>query len=167
MNALHMPGNTFGGLELVSKGANIMIDDTDGEGTIAGATNFFTGGIDPDFVEYGTDVGGNPTDETPAQVYKLIKDASFAQMLAIFEEGLGGRLCFEQDQILSFCRYYANPWLPEELYATFFPFKVKGEHFLAGVRQPGGQPAVSAYYRKDERIWRAKYGYRIVLPMPT
>ncbi len=163
MNTLYAPRNIFGRLELVSRGANIMIGNTDGEDTIAGATDFFTGGIDPDFEEYGTDVGGNPKDGTPAQVYQLIEDGSFAQMLAIFEKN-PDQLCFEQDQILFFCRYYAT-WLPTELYATFFPFKVKGEYFLAGVRRPGGQPAVSAYYRKDERIWHAKYGYRLVLPL--
>jgi len=120
-----------GHLKLISGDTEIVIGETDGTDTIANASDVFTGRIDPDFVNYGTNVKGQPTKKTKVQVFEVIKDGTFIQTFGGFGENLD-RLCLTQNQIKLFVKDHSK-WLLKNGYGTFFLFKEKGEYFVIGV----------------------------------
>lgn len=151
-----------GHLKLISGGTEITIDAIDGTGTIASANNVFMGWVDPDFVNYKTNVVGQPTNATPVQVYEQIKNGNFAQIFGGFGENLD-RLCLSQDQIIEFCRNQAK-WLRSDGYATFFLFKANGEFFVADVNRHSRGLEVRVHRLSDDYVWRAESRHRIVVP---
>ena len=151
-----------GYLKLISGDTEIVIGETDGTGMIAGASNVFPGGIDSDFVNYGTNVKGKSTKKTKAQVFEMVKDGTFAQIFGGFGENLD-RLCWEQDQIKLFVKDHAK-WLHTDGYGTFFLFKVKGEFFVSSVDRSEGGLGVGARRLSRGHVWLAVGRHRIVVP---
>ena len=151
-----------GYLKLISGGENIVIGPTDGKDIIAKAKDLFTGWIDPDFVNYGTNVECKPTKEVSVQVFEMIKDGTFAQIFGGFGENLD-RLCLTQVQIIFFVRNHAK-WLRTDGYGTFFLFKVGGEFFVAGVRV--GSDGLLVYVNRLAygHVWFAEFRLRVVVP---
>jgi hypothetical protein len=151
-----------GYLKLISGDDVLTIGATDGKGTIAKAKDLFTGWIDSDFVNYGTDVKGKPTEEASAQVFEMIKDGTFAQIFGGFGENLD-RLCLSQDQIISFVRNHTK-WLRADGYGTFFLFKVGDEFFVAYVYWNEVRLEVRAHRLSDDYAWLGGHGHRLVVP---
>jgi hypothetical protein len=147
--------NIIGYLKLISGAETITIGKTDGKGTIARAKDLFTGWLDSDFVNYGTDVKGKPTEEMPVRVYEMTKDGTFSQVFGGFGENLD-RLCLSQDQIIRFVKDHKK-WLRTDGYATFFLFKVGTEYFVAFVRWRVGQLRVYAFRFSHGSVWHAGY----------
>lgn len=140
----------------------IMIGETDGQQTIAKATDLFTGYIDPDFKNWGLDVSGKAKLATPVHVHELAKDGRFDQFFPTL--GNLDDLCLERDQIIKFCCEHRN-WLRTEGYSTFFLFKVKGKFFVASVRfDDDGQLRVSVSHFSVDDVWNAEYRNRVVVP---
>ncbi|MBI2050683.1 MAG: hypothetical protein HYT31_02660 [Parcubacteria group bacterium] len=150
-------------LRLISGGKTLVIDETDGQETIPGATDLFTGGIDPDFVNWGANEASGPTAAAPVAVYRLARDATFGQMFGSVSADTG-RLCLTQSQIVGFIRKYRG-WLRTDGHATFFLFKSGGNFFIAFF-----------YFGDRERlyvdvdrfefgfVWFARFRLRLVLP---
>ena len=151
-----------GYLKLISSGENIVIGPTDGKGIIARAKDLFTGWIDPDFVNYGTNVEGKLTKEVSVQVFEMIKDGTFAQIFGGFGENLD-RLCLTQAQIIFFVRNHAK-WLRTDGYGTFFLFKVGGEFFVALVYVDPDGLYVDVFRLGYDGVWPAESGRRFVVP---
>ncbi len=151
-----------GYLKIISGGTEISIRATDGEGTFVKEEKLFPGWFDSDFVNYNTNVKGQPTKETLIHVCEMIKTGTFAQIFGGFGENLD-RLCLSQDQIICFCRDQAK-WLRSDGYGTFFLFKVNGEFFVARVFRRSAGLGVSVYRLSCDDVWCAEYRHRVVVP---
>jgi len=136
---------------------------TDGIAIIAKAGKVFTGYIDSDFVNHGTNVPSEPTDEMKVEVCELIKDGQVAEIFGSLSTDLDS-LCLTQPQIIQFVQSHRN-WLRTDGYGTFFLFKATAEFFVAvvDVRSDGRLNAYVFHFDYD-RVWRAEYRYRIVVP---
>ena len=146
----------------ISGDTEIIIGETDGTGMIAGASDVFPGWIDPDFVNYRTNVKGMPTRKAKAQVFEIIKDGTFAQIFGGFGKNLD-RLCWEQDQIKLFVRDHSK-WISADDFGTFFLFRVNGEFFVAYVDRGRGGLQASLRRRSLGCVWRGRNRLRVVVP---
>ncbi|MFA5934617.1 MAG: hypothetical protein WC827_01900 [Candidatus Paceibacterota bacterium] len=153
----------IGYLKLISGDETIIIGETDGTDTIALARDVFTGWVDPDFVNYGTDVKGQPTKETKVQVLEMIKDGNLAQIFGGFGENLD-RLCLSQSQIIRFVKDHSKWLLTGSNHGTFFLFKVQGEFFIADVLLGESIIGVDARHLLDGVVWDADRRRRVVVP---
>lgn len=136
---------------------------TDGRRTIVGARKMFPGYFDSDYVNWGTDVPGQPTEETPFEVLELVKNGKFAQIFGAFGRPLD-ELCLSQDKILEFVENHSDKLHPKG-WATFFLFKVGDEFFVANVRRiDDGQLEASVARLSDDFVWNAEYRSRFVVP---
>jgi len=149
-------------LKLISGGTEIVVGETDGTDTIAGAGKLFTWSVDPNFVKYGTNVKGRPTKKARVQVFETIKDGTFAQIFGGFGENLD-RLCLSQSQIIRFVKD-DREWLCRNVRnGTFFLFKVNYELFISAVDLPMGMLGVTAFPQSYNLIWDSWYRYRVVV----
>lgn len=152
-------------LRLISGGEALTISARDGSRTIAKAKNTFLSGVDRDFTSWGLDNKGGQTEETPVDVYEMIKDANFKQMFTSLSPDLD-KLSFTQDQIIEFCEKHQD-WLRTDGYATLFLFKENGKFFVAYtfVFSRG----LHVYLRRieDVCVWDAEFRHRLVVPQLT
>ena len=135
--------------------------------------NLFHGGIDTDFINWGTDVAGTATTETPFEVYEMIKNGTFKQILDAFEVEDLKEFCWSQDQIVEFVEDHPDRLHPQG-WATFFLFKVKfddgtdngrEDFFVAGVYRNGvDQIEVRAHRLSSDYVWCAERRPRFVFP---
>lgn len=156
----------------LQKIADGVLGATTGQRTLAKAKNLFPGGLDPDFVNWGTDVAGAATEEAPFEVFEMTKNGTFEQIL----DGFGvdrKKLCWEQDQIITFVENHKDLLHPDG-WETFFLFSVKFEEgtederekfFVAYVRRDdGGQHEARVYCLSHDYVWHAEYRHRFVIP---
>ena len=128
-------------LHLIPGAKNLIIGPTDGTETIAKSADIFTGYLDSNFQNYGTDVPSKATGDTAVAVHELVKNATFQQMFT----GDLDKLCLTQGQIIQFVKTQRK-WLRTDGYATFFLFKVGNEFFVALVSvRSGGQLDAHVY----------------------
>ena len=159
---IELAEQVVGHLKLISGGTEIVIVPTDGSRLIADADDVFPGYIDSDFVNYKTNIPGQPTKETPVQVFEMIKDGTFAQIFGGFGENLD-RLCLSQYQIIRFVKDYEK-WLRADGYGTFFLFKVGNEFFVAYVHRYDGGLEVDVRRLSLDYVWSAEFRLCIVVP---
>ena len=145
---------------------------TVGKRVLAKMAKLFTGFLDGDFTNWGTDVPGEAKPETPFEVFEQVRDGKFAEIFAAFGVSLD-KLCLSQDLIISFVENYADLLHPKG-WATFFLFSVKfdegtenerAEFFVADVRR-GDDGRLEAYVHHLSRdgVWHAEDRYRFVFP---
>lgn len=157
-------------LNLISGGESIVIGATDGKEILANANEVFAY-IDGEFRNPRTDEPGHPTGEALVEVYEVIKDATFEQMLG----SLGAdrrilasvrKLCFTQAQIKSFVKDKKHRnWLRADGYGTFFLFESFSFFFVACVFvNSGGFLRVFVYRLVNSAIWDADDQHRLVVP---
>ena len=149
-----------------------LLRATTGQRTLAKMKNLFTGGLDSDFTNWGTNVAGPATTEAPFEVYEMIKNGTFAQIFGGFGVDLK-KLCWSQDQIITFVEDHSDLLHPQE-WATFFLFSVKfdegtenerEEFFVADVDRAGdGRLEAVVGHLSDDGVWDAVCRYRFVLP---
>jgi hypothetical protein len=150
-------------LRLISSEEALGLDAVDGTETLANAKEMFTGGIDPDFVNWGADEKGKATKETLVDVYEMEKNATFSQMFGELNSDVR-KLCFTQHQIKNFVKKYRN-WLRTDGYTTLFLFESKGQFFVADVRfNSRDELYVSVDRFENDFVWRAEYRHRVVVP---
>ena len=150
-------------VRLISSAETLELDETDGKATIAKAEDTFPGYIDGDFKNYGCDVESEPTQKTKVSVHEMVKDGTFFQIFNSMSNDLNS-LCLTQEQIIQFVKKHRK-WLRTDGYATLFLFKVGDEFFVAHVRfYSDGQLRARVYRFSYDRVWRASYRYRIVVP---
>src|SRR4051812_34760854 len=104
----------------------ITLSATKGTQTIARADEVFSY-IDSDFDNWVTDKKGDKTEEMELAVCELTKDMTFKQIFSKPEE-----MCLSQAQIIEFCQNHKDK-LKQDVYSTFFLFKVGSEFFVASV----------------------------------
>lgn len=119
--------------------------------------------IDPDFKSYGLSKSTNTSKPTDCSVYELDKDGSFKDIYARFPWGLDD-MVMTQGQVLEFVK--DNKDLLSD-FATFFLLKEGKEgkeFFVAHVRRDVGELGAGVDHFERERVWRALYRCRFVLP---
>ena len=150
-------------LRKISEEHSVIVPATTGQRTLAQATDVFTGYLDPDFNNWGTDVAGEAKPETPADVYEQVKNATFADMFTSLSSDLDP-LLWEQEQIIAFVESHKN-WLHPEGYGNFFLFKVGSSVFVAGVYlYSDGELRARVYRFAHASIWRASRRRRVFVP---
>ncbi|TSC91803.1 MAG: hypothetical protein CEN90_267 [Parcubacteria group bacterium Licking1014_17] len=139
----------------------ITVAETDGLGTIANAQNVFTGYLDPDFKNWGTDVPSDPTEEQEVKVYEMCEDATFAETFGSLGEL--GKLVLTQGQIICFCIDHRDK-LRTNCHSTFFLFKVGEEYLVVVVSVRRHKLEVNVHRFGDSYVWSADCRYRVVAP---
>jgi hypothetical protein len=150
----------------LSKGKKVIIGATNGRATIAEAKDTFPGYIDSDFVNYGTNIPGQPTKKMRVEVLELVQDRTFGQIYDGFGRSRES-LCLTQSQIIRFVKSHCQ-WLRTDGYSTFFLFKEKvqdkDEFFVAYVYWSGGRLGVSVRRLSNDCVWYAESRHRVVVP---
>ncbi len=146
-------------------GEEIVVSETDGSETMANASQVFTGYLDPDFKNWGTDQPYCATNAQSVTVYEMCENATFADMFGSLGADLN-QLCMTQSQIIKFCVDNRNK-LRTQGYATFFLFKANGEYFVAYVLVDSGWLEAYVHRFDYSRVWIADDRHRVVVPQPV
>lgn len=139
-----------------------VIKATDGNRYLAKAEKTFKGKIDTGFKEWNLDQISHPTPDTPTNVYKVMADATFAQIFGSLSNDLN-KLCLTQDQIEEFClshRQLLNTYGD----ATLFLFKEKNDFFVASVKIYAGDLYVYVHRLGYDRVWGSYLNFRVFIP---
>lgn len=140
----------------------VTLPATSGTETLAEAADVFTGFLDPDFKNWGTNVRGEPTKETSVEVLELVNDGKFTEIYGSVGNDLD-KLCLAQGQIKSFCQNHPDLISPDS--ATCFLFKENGEFFVARVYcDSGGQLRAFVGRFEYAYVWNAVSRLHFVLP---
>jgi hypothetical protein len=149
-------------LRLISGREQLILRPTDGEDTLARATDVFSY-IDSNFKNWACDVEGQATEETPMQVYEMVENSTLHKMFGGFEVE-ADRLSLTQAQTKQFVKQYPD-WLKKGGNGTFFLFKVGSEFFVAAVYLfSDGRLGVRVRRLSLDRIFLAKKRHRLVVP---
>lgn len=152
--------------------SGLPIGVSTGEETFVEASGFFTGWIDPDFVNWGCNVPSRATNPAMADLHKLTKNGDFRHIFGGIASKLGvelDRLIPEQGQAVTFYRAHRqllrkNRWL-------FVPFKIGDEIlpdfsnvFVAFTRlDDDGHPRVSVDRFSYDDVWSAEIDGQFVV----
>jgi len=142
----------------------ITLAPTKGDATLAKAIGVFTGWLDGDFKNWGTDVGGEDTAETKVDVHEMTRNGNFQTLFG--SHGDPSKLCLTQGQIEEFCRSHRDS-LRQEGYGTFFLFEVKGELFVASVFVVDGELRARVRRFAYAYVWDADFRLRLVVQQQT
>lgn len=141
--------------------SGLIIPACDGTETLAKADDVFAW-RDSDFKNWNLDKPVEGTKEMAVDVYEMVKDATFAQMVDFFGVGLS-KLCLTQHQIKVFCKIHRNG-LRIGGFSTFFLFKDDDQFFVAGVDARSDGWRVLVHHFEDAYVWGAGGAHRIVVP---
>ena len=148
-------------LKHISGKEQLVLGPTDGQETLAGATEAFRY-IDSNFGHWNCDVSGPPTTETLVQVYEMVRDCTFQEMFGSFGVAVD-RLALTQAQIKQFAERYPN-WLKKGGSGSFFLFRIGNEFFVAAVYFfSDGRLGVRLRRLILERVFRAQKRHRLVV----
>lgn len=128
--------------------------------TLAEASDVFTGWLDPDFKNYGTNVVGEDTGETAVDVYEMTHNGSYQTLFGSL--GDPRKFCLTQGQIKEFCRSHRD-LLRQEGSGTFFLFEVNASLFVASVGVGAGELGVGVSHFGDDYVWGAGIRRRLVV----
>jgi len=163
-------------LKCISLGKRVVIPATDGTETLASADDVFNS-IDPNFKNWGLDVAGEPTPQTPVEVYEMVEDGNYRHIFGGVNVNLN-RLCLEQSQIKKFVSTEADNYLLKEGW-TYFLFLTKRraktederEEFFVVCVPRRGVADCNAYVREvhveglsNDHDWRVELACRVVVP---
>lgn len=148
-------------LRLISGEEALLLGPTEGQETLAGATDIFRY-IDSNFQRWNCHEAATPTKETPVRVYEMVRDSTFQEMIGGFGAAFE-HLALTQAQITQFVRRYPD-WLKKGGNGTFFLFKAGGEFFVAAVYQFSDSRLGARVRRLTlERVFRSKKRHRLVI----
>ena len=149
-------------LKLISGDQGYVINSVDGSRILAEAKDVFFF-ADPNFKDWKADEPGKLTEETVVRTYKMIKNATLAQMFNSLPLDLND-LCLTQSQIISFVKEHREWWQVND-YMIFFLFKSYDNFFVAKVNiTPGGNLCVDVDRFECSDTWGAMSRYLIVVP---
>lgn len=131
--------------------------------TISQAKNVFTGWMDSDFKNYGTDVAVEDSKAQTIEVYEQEKNGTLQDIFGSFGDTNLDSLCLTQGQIIDIVKNHSDILLQDGWY-NFFLFKVGSEFFVARVDRFGGFWGVRAYRLSYGSVWRAGRRRRVVVP---
>src|SRR3989338_6245458 len=133
----------------------LKIGPCDGQRTIAATSGVFST-IDPNFVKWGTNKPGLPTQETLIDIYEL-SDSPYMSIFSFLSANKED-YCFEQDQIIECVSEHAD-YLSKNHWAHFL-FKVGKNFFVAYL----GDLAISITRFKRSSIIRAGNCPHVIVP---
>jgi len=139
----------------------VVLPATLGATTIAQSGDVFTGWLDPDLRDWGTDVPSADTAPVTALVYEMTKDGNFLSLFSSLGEGWYLRQT-TQGQIVSFCTLHPEV-LRQDGYGTLFPFQVGEETFVANVRLVTGRLLVFVFRLGYDHVWDTADRTRVVV----
>jgi hypothetical protein len=149
-------------LRLISGREQLILSQTDGNDTLARATDVFSY-IDSNFKNWACDVEGQATEQALVQVYEMVENVTLHKMFGGFEVE-ADRLSLTQAQIKQFVKRYPD-WLKKSGNGTFFLFKVGSEFLVAVVYFfSDGRLGVRVRRFSLDRIFLAKKRHRLVVP---
>lgn len=138
-------------LELVSGPEGLVIDSLAGQENIPQSKGLYSF-INQKFQEWGLDQPSPPTGRTVVDVYKLKRDATFAEVFAFFAGAKGGR-SLSQAQINSFSKNHQEFSTRSEDQMFFF-FQTNAEYWIASLCARGtSRPAISPLRLSYDRSW--------------
>ena len=140
---------------------SLTIAPTKGSVTIAEASAVFTGYLDPDFKNWGTNQPGLDTQATEVDVRELKKDGTYQQVFGSLGRKVRS-LCLSQPQIVEFCQTHREH-LRQDGYATFFLFEASDDLFVAYVGVDGGSLEARVFRFLDVNVWYAVNRRRLVV----
>ena len=137
----------------------VCLAATDGQATIAGASDVFAVYIDPRFDKIKNAQAA--TLSVDVQVRDIKSDGTIQEIFCAVSENLD-QLCLTQSQIKEFCKNHAARLRSNGL-ATFFLSKEKGRYFVTEVY--GFDNALHARYLPlfDPYVWNGEYRHKIVV----
>ena len=138
----------------------LTLAPTKGSVTLAKAKKVFTGYLDSDFNNLGTDVSGIDTVDTKVIVHEMTRDCNHKTLFGLL--GDPHKLCLTQGQIVEFCSSNRDS-LRQGGYDTFFLFEVKGKLFVAIVSVAGGELGASVRRFRSDVVWDAGVLPRLVV----
>jgi hypothetical protein len=148
-------------LRLLSRNEPLVLRPTDGQETLAQATEVFRY-LDRNFEYWNCNTAGLPTKETVVQVYEMVRDRTLQEMFGSFGIPIEF-LTLTQAQIKQFARLYPD-WLKRGGNGTFFLFKVGSEFFVSAVYFFwDGRIGVRVRSLTLERVFRAEKRHRLVV----
>jgi hypothetical protein len=148
-------------LRLISGNQPLVLGATEGQETLARATDLFSY-IDSNFDRWNCNIVGPPTKETAVQVYEIVRDSTFQEMFGSFGVAVGG-LALTQAQIEEFATSYRD-WLKRGGNGTFFLFNGENEFFVAAVYFfSDGRLGVRVRRLTLERLFRGQKRHRLVI----
>lgn len=154
-------------LKNISGAETLKLDSCYGNQSIEDSKHVFSCIDYSCFEEYGINTKFVITAETAVQVYEIVKDSTFAQMLGSLSTDLN-TLCFTQSQILSFIAKYRGMLRTGCFYSTFFLFKSNENFFVACVYFVGDDSlGVNVHRFEDGNVWRSSHRHRVVVPQLT
>jgi len=142
----------------------LTLTPTKGKATLAKGKKVFTGWLDSDFKNWGTDVSGIDTDETKVDVHEMTRDGNCKTLFGSL--GDPRKLCLTQGQIEEFCRSHLDS-LRQEGYGTFFLFEVNSELFVALVFVDVGRLVAYVDRFSYDCVWGAGGRHRLVVQQQT
>lgn len=140
---------------VITGAESLTLAPTDGAATIFKSQVIFPGHIDAPFEKI--DAPSEATGETKISVREVVRCGNFAKIF-------GPTQFFTQAQVIRIAQDHRE-WLRTEGYATFIPFRVGKEEFVAHVRVfSDGDPYVYLHRFSHDDGWNVKCRPRIVLP---
>lgn len=164
-------------LKLISGSEKIIIEASNGKEVIGRSKDTSKSYVDPNFKDYGLEKPGAATAKTQLDVYEIVRDATFVQVLDSLTLDWN-RLVMSQAQIIIFCKKYKS-WLRHEGHETFFLVKKDAKRsatinnlFVVGVDMHSVGLNFD-YFRElhfrvhcfdYSTIWHVKHLYQFVVP---
>ena len=174
--------------EIVTQSSDVRLPvekiDVSKRGSLQKSIMVALGAILFDLERYRANAEGKPTERMPVQVFELVKDGTFREIFEGLRES-PDHLRLKESQIGSFivdypellavpkdcgCFHKENgKWSMSDRYGTFFlmDYEDKSPIVLATYLRQGPRSSylwARPYAINDSRIWRAKNGYRLVIP---
>jgi hypothetical protein len=143
---------------------SVLLAPTKGFGALAKSSGIFTGSIDPDFQEWGTDVPGKNTSKCFVDVHELARDGNCGDMFRAL--GSLSPRCLTQGQIAEFCCFHRESLL-QDGHGTFFLFMVRGEPLVADIIVSHGELHARVRRFDADFVWRADDCHRVVVKHST
>jgi hypothetical protein len=143
---------------------SLTLAPTKGTVTIVGATEVFTGFIDPDFNNRVTDQPCPDTPEVQVDVHEMTESSTFKRLFGSFGTDLR-QLCLSQGQVVEFCRTHCDHLLLNN-YGTFFLCDSSADLFVVHVYECGGELHVDDLNLGQTEIWSGSHRRRLVVHKP-
>ncbi len=137
--------------------------------TIAKAHNIYTGYLDPNFKDWGTDVRvyvrvyEDSIEIINVDVRTVTRDGEYKNLFGYDELK---NICLTQRQINQFVVSNRN-LLSEEDYGLFFIFEQMNEFFVAEISMRDGLIAARLRRYNDSHVWKASGGILLVVKQTT
>lgn len=143
--------------------SGLVIPATAGTRTFVTQRDMFPGYFDEDFVGFGTDVPTGATAPTPSDLYEIISDGDFRDILGSFNIDPEPFFWRSQDQIITWLETHSR-YLYSEGWATCFPLIVGEKRLFVDVDRNNCGLETHVRHFDCGIVWHAEHRSIVVLP---